>query len=853
MFYQKMKVIVLMFFMVCSANVFSADTKVVSVTRDGSGSVKEGEFVEYKIQVADLVNFHTIFFDLQYDADLLEFNSFKDQSASLKILNNESEGKFLYAVREDRGKIVVSFSLLGKETLTVEGTVTIATVRFKVRRPLISKDSFVLSFDEKGVWNTTTELEGVTWTNSVATKILKTENSDFINIVSPLGKIQYLDDIDILPIQLVFSKGSGYKYEISLNDTVAYFAQGSENVSKISNSSGYAVISSPLMTLVNGSLVSLDMNVGQNVLSVKLFDYEDKEIVSNQVYLYKVDEKTKIKLIAPRDHQIVSDSIIRVEVLAQANSLADVNVNGKVADDMVSGDNGFNRFFFNVALKKGFNEIVAQLKFSLEGNEVIASDSISVYCESDSSVFNIVRPFADSVIKTQSFVKDNSSNFEIVGEINSRYIEGKSGFFGIGAQDNVVSVSAVYESDYGVVIDLLDTDNNPDNVDYVIADITKASDPFVGSKYQFKVSTRIKDPSRLSNGRIVITAYKNYKDGKYDAKAERVVYVSDSPLKIELSQPNVFQDELYNSKDVFKSFNANLDPFSVSDVEFKDGSLILKKDNTAVADIDYFSDPENKVVSVVTTPDGTNYIIGNNTSAKTLFILKQNEVSGWDVVLDRKDISGIYVYSAVVGSRLGDNRILLGCSNLYNADKSGLYIYDGNVNQVYNVRLGATVYRNIEFVDISGSSVSLFGSYFSHLLKFSLNDLVKADSADFFTVGLVENNISAPVYDKIDNCWFVDDSKLVIVKKSKNLDFYRLSSDGQSYNLEKSIVEKANESYKVVVGDYSTGEYIAILVYGFEDGRVETFMYNKVNSNLGLISSSISAESLRKKVDGISL
>ncbi|MCG8572065.1 MAG: cohesin domain-containing protein [Spirochaetes bacterium] len=729
------KTIVLLLILLCSIAVFGQNNIVKAVINNSE--YKVGDLIDVSIQVENNQGLHGLFFDLEYDSSILQFEDVIEGSFLRRILE---DNELLYAEAGSEAAssygshVIVSYTLKGegKETHS-EGMLIKLTFRVLQSGPI--GETYNFSFRECGIVDKeNNDAANVSWQASEEFTIENPNANAYVLIKAPYQNQVFSQATANL--NLICSNGS---YQIKLHN----------------EDTGY---SSAYIPCTTGYLENqtIDLDYGYNDLKAELYDQSNVLIASDIVKVYRSTEDQFIKITYPADHELLNTDMVEVEVespfdevlingetafhngelngtkkvykekiwlkegfntitavvksgtnVLYSNTCTDMNssyledttatwtenefenmyllVNGQFAE--ITSNNSNTLFLDNSAITvtgPGYEYKIKNIRDIVDTPNIKYTDSIQVYYQKDDSIFSLVQPIADSNIKPTDYAK-----LLIKGEISSEYQTLADPATGLPVK-NTVTLKVVYTPSNRLKSPVTLVDNQ-------LATIEESdySDGLGHAKFMFYNDFDI-PLAGLENGEIEVIAYKNKNGYTWDNAIHRVCYIDNNRLWIDLVQPNVYTKDVLDTKANLVNFN-ELNPISADNsiqVD-SDGAMMLKSSNPVIE-----GEAIAKVADIIETPANDLYALVNNISTGNMFIYKKTfGTSSWTEVV-KKD--GLYGYKLCYTN----NGILVGTSNLYSTEDSGLFILEDRV--LTNLDFGEKI-DHVQYIFNQNGKIYIYG------------------------------------------------------------------------------------------------------------------------------------------------
>jgi len=641
-----------------------------------------GDTVTVKVALKQNTGLHGVYFDLGFNPAVLAFSGL-DQGDLVQNLNQGGTYKssLLYAVSDPatsalKGAHVVSSLSMNTSDDVFSGNGVIANIYFRVIAAVPNNGGFSFNFiaDGSGAYGPNKmPYAGITFENS---SVLTTPaaTGKYVQITSPLSSdVIYTDTVKLGAIS---STGAGYTYTVS-NPVAGFLA---ENVSAISGSlSAYSV---PVL-------------FGLNRITVDLKDQYKTKLASSTILLYRSQAETFVKIISPVSHALVNTDMVTFLV---SSPLAAVQVNGLDATLLGEKHEGKNLFSARLWLKKGFNTITAKA-IGPQGERF--THSIQVYYQKDDNLFKLSSPEAGTVIKAD--VNDRhlvNGSLKIRGEIGSAFKD--------PSNPNAVSLDLLFRPKNPIlpVVKLVQ------NRQLIISEATSTG---MGTQAPYQFENEFVIPvDGLESGELEVTVYKNRSGSSNEGELHRILYVDNGVLSINLVQPNVHGLDILDTKEKIQVFNNAVMPSWNSTMLGSNGELGLKADQRVLRNNVELND--KSVVSLIQAKDGTQYALVNQSNKMKLYT-KPPFATAWGEPVTFNDLFGYSLCATDVG-------LLIGVSNLYSSNNSGLYVYQNG--SLKNVSIGEPI-PHVQFIENQEGTIYLYGNGYSHLYSFNVYALQESN------------------------------------------------------------------------------------------------------------------------------
>lgn len=654
--------ILLLLFLFSTASLFSQSVKAELKATE----YNVGDTVEVDINMAGITGLHGIYFDLEYDSEYFIYDGLVESDFII-----ENEGDLLYSVSEfEKSHVILSYSLKNPGTSVNVVQNKLVTVKFKIKGD--SSKNFTFKLSRKGIKKSDGSLIDTTvWSDSQELTIANDFNTGYVAIKDPYENQVFLTDY--VEIDAISTPGTGYYYILTNLDGEPVLPSD-----PIPASSGYI------------SNYKTNLNPGFNRIKLELFNADGQSLDDDVVRVYKSDGSTVINIKSPMDHSVVNTNLIEVKV---DSSYDKVKINGSKTVEIKGETTGFSCYSSKVWLKKGFNRIKAEVRTP---DGALFTDEIEVYYQEDDSIFTIIPPNYGEIVKS------NDPSFKILGEISSKY-ESKESSLSSNLSENKVTLSMIYYPDDLSGRKILFLDKELDIRSSVREDNVR-------TKYVFTHTEDLSLLDYLSSGKIEITAYKN-RNTTSEVSVKRLVNIDDSEIKIELIQPNIYNNDILDSQKLFDKYTKNsvLTGIHITSdgsykIDLKDGGLnvtsVTKENKSSPVSC---KDINDTLWYVDNTPNG--------------MIIKKKTIDK-DVFQEVKTVNNMYGYT-ISETSFG---ILIGVSNLYNNENSGLYLLDPNTNELKNIRIGEPI-PHVQFIHNFDGQILLYGNNYDYLYSFNTQNL----------------------------------------------------------------------------------------------------------------------------------
>lgn len=764
------------------------DPTISASLYDGNPGYNRGQEIAVKVAISSNPGFKGIYFDLNFDSDVLIFDE-----VTTTTLNS---GGLLKAFSNTKGKVIISYSHHENEE-SIENDITLFDIYFTIS-PNAKDGDYNFEFEDYNlVDNNGNIIENVNFINSSSYTVNSLIDSDsYIYIKEPYyNEILYEDKSKL---SILYSAKDGYTVALYNRDLVGESHEG--------------------LYSYNGVIEAheLKLKEGINTLVAELYS-GDGLLSSDLTRVFYSAKNEIIKITSPKNNELLDQGMVDVDLEVNHEVFTNMNVlvNGSPASKGERLGN-IGQYYTRIKLKEGINTINATM--SGESGQVY-KDSIDIYYKKGNNYFRIISPKPEESFKSKEGLK-----LDIKGEIGSKYseeIDPRTGY----KKENKLTFEVFYNADNKEPRKLISHLNG----NMTIEENSNAS----GSKYIFKNATPI-SLEDISNGSLCINIYKNRVLDSYESKVSRVVKIDNNPLYINLLQPNVFTNDiletyqdLEDASGDFTSVGNNMElsiggSFKLNSVEH---SIELEKERIT----------ENKTIDLenvktIIKGAGCYYALVNRKSDNTMIILKKKILSKEWKEVDRLD--NHYGYS-MCKTDLG---ILIGLADNDNSSGIGLYLLDKS-DKLRPIILDNLVLRNVQFIKNIDGVIYLYGNYYNNILSFTTYNLIPIGKE--YKLSSV-NNISFKNSYIIDQFHLSDDGGKAMIKTDLGqVIFYekRLNRDNGEYEytpLPKQYEKSLNAKY-VICGDWDNSDYITYLLV--QDSAVDVVMVNKISGEINKISS----------------
>lgn len=831
-----------------------------------------GDIVKIRINLENNPGLHSVYFDLLYNGALFSFEKILSGSV---IESAGADGELLYADNGlqsgfSQAKTVVSFSLKGKGIVT-EAAGCLAELSFKVIDVSDLPQTFGFS-GGKMLDGNKLAISDVQWKDSRSLTVTVPENGAFISIKKPYNnEVIYQDNVNV---SLICSIGD---YIVKLtNNTIPGFTPKSftvrdgrllniplnlvEGVNKISadlfmangktllKTTSTRVYRSPSNTYIkitepaNHSLLNTDMvkvrvispfdDVDINGLSAH---YSGENEGNFKVFTAQVWLKTGFNTITAVAERGVPQNVLyenSVSSLLDETKLVDSTANwipDAYAGKFLEIDGKFATIASNtdtiLTFVPGTNELdqdgtgfAYKIRSTKESDEIAGvtfKDTVQVYYQKDSSLFQFVLPLAD-----QGFKSSEYSFLNIKGEIDSPYKTSDDPVTG-GPVSNTVTLDVTFIPSNGLL-----SSKHLVNMQQAVIRESDYSYDFPGARYIFMNDFQIplKD---LSDGEIEISAYKNFNGTTWDDKITRIAYIDNQRLWINLIQPNVYSSDVLDSVVKIMNFNETHPLYDPDDpredknvIVTNEGNLQLNT-NGAVVGVENISN----VTDIAEAPDGTLFALSNPSTSLMKIFMKEPGKTAWTQILSQ---SGKYGYS-LCHTELG---LLIGVSNIPSNGNSGLYLLVRNSSGVYslvNFDFPGQSILHAQFVRYQNGIVYIYGSLFEYLYSFNTRSVTENQGK--FSVQVTKtpfvNTANLKGFTLSEGA---GTAVLLTDRGADNILFYRKTVNGYSkVTLPELNGGRIISGNNIVYGRYDGSDYNVYLIPA-SSGALEIVMENTTTS-----------------------
>ncbi|MBN2440954.1 MAG: PD40 domain-containing protein [Spirochaetales bacterium] len=741
-----------------------------------------GDIINLDIDIRDNPGFHGFYFDLLYDGSVLAFEGIEQ---GLALRRTGFEGELLYAAATPESSslgsyhLIVSYSIKDKAILTTEAG-TLATLRFRVISSAPVQATFSFQFQNYDIRELKARsLEDAEWINSPAFRIGAIDENLFIVIRKPYDyQVFYADEITL---DAIFTNNINYS-------VIIYNPLTGHTSDPVRGNRGS----------ISGEIIPIDY--GFNRIIATLVNQNGDTLAVDTVTVLRSEEDKFIKIISPPDHTLVNTDMVEVRV---SSTYSLVTINNEPAEDTGEHDGENGIYQGKIWLKRGFNTISATAR---NPGGAIYKDTIVVYYQKDESVFRFLLPTDGQTFKT---TQENS--LHIKGEISSMY----------KAENilNTVTLKVIYYPLNPLLPARVLVDNKPAVIDESGTDVVNGQAAYVFYN-TFPISLE-----GLETGQIEIIAYKNKQGINYEDTIHRFIYVDNSHLAINLVQPHIFSlDELDTKKKVndFNEGEALFDGMTVT----KTGGFSLERGEACALEEDLFSG--KTVIDMIELTDGTLAVLVNENNMMRIYRKMPGEES-WELYISRNDMVGYDLCETDIG-------ILIGVSNLYNMDASGLYLIQDD--SLINVQIGEPI-PHVQYIENHNGLIFLYGNDYSHMFTFSIFSLEHTGEC-------LQTNAASAL--SLHNDTFLhqfvlsSDGYTGLLRNQENaVSFFQQDETGGYYPADiNTTYELSTGRFSTVVsGEYVNGEYSCWLL--IKEGAKEAIviMENKKTHRMIYVDESI--------------
>ncbi len=741
---------------------------------------KVGDIVTVKVTMEKNTGLHSLFFDLTYEGTVLKFESITPGG----MVNGElRKHDFLYAASDPatsntRGShVIVSYALQGTGVISPR-TGVLCEIRFRVLTPGNPNIRYQFTYNNNAVTDGEgNKLSDVLWKNSNGFTIGSSMANAFILITKPTEmQVVYAEQVEM---EAVSSTGSDY-YVNFANLTSGYVSEktavGATNLPK----------------------KSIALKYGYNNLMATLYqrvNNQDFIIATDTVRVYRPEAGQYIKIESPKDHQLLNTDMVDVII---SSAYEPVMVNGLPAEFYENG-NGNNKLYrARLWLKNGFNTITAE---TTGPENVKYNDTIQVYYQKDSSIFGFVLPQAGEYFKPAA-----GSYLRIEGEIDSPYRSGVTMVDGTPAP-NTVTLKVVFRPSNKLKENLFLVNDKPAKIGESSAGIDARS------RYKFYNDFEI-PLEGLGSGEVEIIAYKNKDGSHWDDEIHRIVYLDDNRLWIDLVQPNVYTHDLLDTYQRLKNFNETKDPQMTNTLVTEEGGFVLADGEPSVEKEGILAN----TADLAEEKNGTLYALTNSSNGNLSIYKKGLGDQSWVRVLTRPQMYGYALCMSDIG-------LLVGVSNLYSTEESGLYLLKDKA--LVNIRFPVTL-QHVQFIEERNGLINIYGNYYNYLYSFDINTLT--ESSNGLMVAAL-NRISFPNNYNLKQFVLSSDGITAVLRtESGQVIFYNKTEAGY---LEATIPGTDGNpirglSFKnIIAGEYSNGDYNDYLLILDQTNVINIMEYKK--------------------------
>ncbi len=297
---------IISFLFITISSVFAQTTVEAVVDAD---SYEINKLITVSVSVKNNTGLHGIYFEMDYDSELFQFESMEDSNLSRGF----PKGELLYAVNPYSGNktvhphIVVSYTVKGND-VEIKNNGLLMKMRFRVKKQGIDKtESFRFNFTNNGVINGAAGVvDNDNWISSSYFQIESPYQGAYISIEEPYY-YQVFNKSDLI-VETVDDKEI-----ISCNvDTV--FTTGNYLV-KIYNKN-QNVVDVDFKSVTNGYLFDTPVVVeeGANTIIAELYTEDKDPIYSTSSVVYLAKETEFINIVSPQDHAFINSDMTVIEV-----------------------------------------------------------------------------------------------------------------------------------------------------------------------------------------------------------------------------------------------------------------------------------------------------------------------------------------------------------------------------------------------------------------------------------------------------------------------------------------------------------------------------------------------------------
>lgn len=727
-----------------------------------------GDIIALRVNIAGNTGFHGFYFDLGFDAGLFSFISMSESSIPNSVnASNPDAGRLLYAVSDSTTSatlghhVVASFTLADPQGMT-SANGTLAEIRFLVvgsgtpgsqpRFTFRAAGSGAMGLSEKVLVQTR-------FIDSPAITITA-GNGAYVQINTPRGNEAVYKDL--ISLSATSTADASYSYIIQNKD---------------------ASFVSPAISAQAGNVTNYQVPVsfGLNRLVIQLRDKNNAVIATDTKTVFRSDSEVFVKIISPIDHALVNTDMVRFLVASPFDA---VTVNEQPTEKLSEKYEGENLFAVRLWLRKGFNTIKAE---GIGPQGIKFAHSITVFYQQDDLVFRFVEPVADSVIKTiESDPQLSDGSLRVMGEIGSA--------IGTNGLSNTVTLSVNY----------IPTNPALKARSLVRERVLPISETVLSGRnseapYMFANDFAI-PVADLENGDLEIIAYKNKRGGIAEAEIHRVVHLNKSRLSINLVNPNIFGIDTLDSEQKITAFNNATPPLWDKIRLFQGGSFSLASVKKEINEQTSLSGVP--ITSLIETKDGTRFALVNSNSVMRLYKRDVRSVSWGEPLLSRDDMYGYTLCDTDMG-------VLLGVSNLYTSDNTGLYLLEGN--SLKNVVINKPI-PHVQFIQNRNGEIYLYGNDYSDLYSFNVFSLEK--TGEKYKAGVAgetpcENDLF------ISQCVLSDDAKTIMMLNTEGKLYVYQNLYNQGFtevSFSPSVLSASTRFSTIVPGEYKQGSYRSYLL-----------------------------------------
>lgn len=627
-----------------------------------------GDLIEVDVRLDALSEFNHIFFDVDYNEEVLDWVEYKTTALSHKDI---CRTLFARAVSRDNKTGRLIFSLNWKENRQVYNETPVITLVFRAKR---SHEGTVFTFNNRDIKNLAGGTVASEWKNSAPVTISGSSHESYIWINNPqdasvLSDLRGVSD-GKADFSLIFTKSSGVSVQLK-NDTngasseVFYEALGFKEG------------------------IPLPLAEGKNTVTAFLYDKEGTVLALESINVHYVNSENSLRVLSPFQSSVVNQNRIPVKV---ASDFSNVVINSVKAEPMGYTDNNQEVYTRDVWLSPGFNTV--EITATSDKNEVYQRE-LSVYFEKSDEVFRISRPLNGKIVKYE----ENSSLW-FTGEISQKFADN-------GQENSVVYDVLFYPQGYREKVRTVIKEG--------MAEIKEASAGGISTETAYTFTNVNPIPLKnLKAGTLEIIAYKNKRGTAFDESSAVYVVLDNSRLSIQLEQPRVYSDDLLLNEKVLDDFqklaypkyekqfhNVSLHP---------SGSLSLDRTDYTVSGATPFTSARQGLTEL---SNGTLLWYTNKNGIARFKSRKLGREEWTDYYPDTNEF---YIYDV----EETDKGLLLGVSNYSLSGKTGLYLlHEGKLT---NIVLGKPV-THVQFIQKDGDIIYLYGNDYSHIYSFNINTL----------------------------------------------------------------------------------------------------------------------------------